>query len=274
MGKSSKIEWCDATWNPWQGCIKVSTGCKFCYMYREKRMYGQDPAMVVRSKLATFNAPLKWQEPKRIFVCSWSDFFIEQADAWRAEAWEIMRRTPQHTYLIPTKRAERHRDCVPWGLTEEFPFLPNVWLGLSVSTQEELDAACSGFFDHLVAASVRFLSIEPLLGPFPNLDDWFHSIDLGDEEHSIWSPTVDWVIVGGESGGSPERALVEKWDPPGPHGWMAKPDAIRWVRQIRDQCAAAEVPFFFKQWGGSKPTSGGRLLDGRTWDELPDGAPF
>jgi len=284
VGKNSKIEWCDATWNPWQGCRKIATGCAHCYMYREKKMYGQDPAQVIRSKPATFNAPLTWQEPKRIFVCSWSDFFIEEADPWRAEAWEIIRRTPWHTYLIPTKRAERHRDCVPWAFHRE-PMLENVWLGLSISTEKELDAACSGFFDHLVGASVRFLSLEPLLGSFPNLDDWFHSIDLGDEEHSVWSPTVDWLIVGGESGGPPERALVEPCqgyrpdaDPPGSAivcplhlyaGLHPRQEGLDWVRSIRDQCAAAEVPFFFKQWGGPRPNSGGRLLDGREWNEFP-----
>jgi protein gp37 len=272
MGKASKIEWCDATWNPWQGCRKVSTGCAHCYMYREKRMYGQDPATIVRSKPATFNAPLTWKEPKRIFVCSWSDFFIEEADPWRAEAWEIMRRTPWQTYLIPSKRTERHRDCVPWAFHRE-PMLPNVWLGLSVSIQEDLDKA-GGFRDHMVGAAVHFLSIEPLLGPFANLDDEFQEVDLGDEEHSAWIPPVDWVIVGGESGGSAERSLAEHRMCGLPkHGhWYPKEEALEWVRSIRDQCVAAEVPFFMKQWGGPRPNSGGRLLDGRTWDEFPQSA--
>src|SRR3990167_11527130 len=107
MSDKTHINWTEATWNPWHGCIKVSPGCKNCYMYREKNRYGQDPAVVVRSKPATFNAPLKWKEPARVFTCSWSDFFIKQADPWRDEAWDIIYQTPHLTYLILTKRPER-----------------------------------------------------------------------------------------------------------------------------------------------------------------------
>ena len=100
--ENTKIQWTEATWNPWHGCQKVSPGCKFCYMYRDKERYGQDATTVLRSK-TKFKEPLKWKEPKVIFTCSWSDWFIEEADQWRDEAWETIRKTPQHTYQILTK---------------------------------------------------------------------------------------------------------------------------------------------------------------------------
>ena len=107
MAKTTGIEWATATWNPWHGCTKVSPGCAHCYMYRDKTRYGQNPAAVTRSK-TTFFDPLKWKEPQaRIFTCSWSDFFIEEADAWRPEAWNIIQNTPQHSYLILTKSIAR-----------------------------------------------------------------------------------------------------------------------------------------------------------------------
>ena len=113
MAENSKIQWTDHTWNPWQGCRKVSPGCLNCYMYRDKKRYGQDPATVVRSKPPTFNKPLKWHDPAKVFVCSWSDFFIEDADEWRDDAWEIMRRTPHLTYQILTKRPRNIKDRLP-----------------------------------------------------------------------------------------------------------------------------------------------------------------
>ncbi len=103
MGKESQIEWTEATWNPWHGCKKISPGCKNCYMYREKKRYGQDPHNVTKSK-TTFKAPLGWKSSKTIFTCSWSDFFIQEADDWRDDAWDVIRKTPEHTYQILTKR--------------------------------------------------------------------------------------------------------------------------------------------------------------------------
>src|SRR5260370_42113596 len=137
VGERTGIEWADATWNPFYGCTKVSPGCKNCYMYREMERYGRDPYTVTRAKPATFTAPLRWREPRRIFTCSWSDWLHEAADAWRPEAWDIIRRTPQHTYLILTKRPERIPEVrVPWSARAfEAPW-PNVWLGVSVETQE------------------------------------------------------------------------------------------------------------------------------------------
>lgn len=175
MARISAIEWTEATWNPWHGCTKVSPGCAHCYMYREKKRYGQEPATVVRSK-TTFDAPLKWKEPQLVFTCSWSDFFIEEADPWRHEAWEIIRSTPQHAYQILTKRPQRIATSLPQG----WPF-ENVWLGVSVENPH--------FYGRIemlrkIPAFVRFLSLEPLLAPMPHLP----------------LAGISWVIVGGESG--------------------------------------------------------------------------
>lgn len=282
MGDRTEIEWTDATWNPWQGCHKVSLGCKHCYMFREKKRYGRDPNVVVRSKPHTFSLPLRLKRPQRIFTCSWSDFFIEEADSWRQEAWEIIRRTPHLSYLILTKRMDRAAWNLPWAPWED-PW-SHVWIGASVE-----DFAHKHRIDSLrqIPAAGRFLSLEPLLGDLGKLD----------------LTGISWVIVGGESGGPPERALVEKCDHyipscgywtiaahctmqeipglreaavPSEHrvcegtGWRPKLEALEWVRSLRDQCQAAGIPFFLKQWGGPTPKSGGRILDGEAWDEWPN----
>ncbi|MCO5334929.1 MAG: phage Gp37/Gp68 family protein [Pyrinomonadaceae bacterium] len=193
MSFNSAIEWTDATWNPWHGCHKVSAGCKHCYMFRDKKRFGHDPNVVVRSKDATFYAPLKWKEPRKIFTCSWSDFFIEEADEWRDEAFAIMALTPQHTYQILTKRPERMAvyfndpqvrkniySAAHYGenaiLEKGFRLiynrlevhdhtwpLPNVWLGVSVEDQRTASVRIPLLLQ--TPAAVRFLSIEPLLGP-------------------------------------------------------------------------------------------------------------
>lgn len=231
MAAKSPIEWTESTWNPWHGCLKVSPGCKHCYMYRDKARYGQDPKSVVRSK-TTFNEPLKWTQPQIIFTCSWSDFFIHDADEWRDEAWDIIRQTPQHTYQILTKRPERILKCLPNDWSEGYE---NVWLGVSIENQDYLwrkDALLQ------VPAYIRFISAEPLLGAID-----FDSLD-----------GIAWVITGGESGPK------------------ARPLSLDWVRSIRDQCKAARVSFFHKQNGGKSRLEGswgGRQLDGRTWDEIP-----
>ncbi|MFV2044088.1 MAG: DUF5131 family protein [Anaerolineales bacterium] len=231
MARKSSIEWTEATWNPWHGCIKVSPGCKHCYMYRGKTRYGQNPSSVQRSK-TTFEDPVKWKEPKLIFACSWSDWFIEEADAWRDEAWEIVRSTPRHSYQILTKRPERIAQNLPsdWGDGWQ-----NVWLGVSIETQPYVVRR-----DLLlqVPAKVRFLSVEPLLGP----------IDLGSLSG------IDWVITGGESGPSP------------------RPMNRQWAISVRDQCLRAGVAYFHKQNGGRAKINGawgGRTLDGKTWNTLP-----
>ena len=186
MSDHTGIEWTDKTWNPWHGCTKVSPGCAHCYMYREKRQYGQDPEAVVRSK-TKFKDPLRWKEPARVFTCSWSDFFHEAADEWRGEAWDIIRQTPHLTYQILTKRPERIAAHLPVG------GLPlNVWLGVSVENQRWVSR-----IDYLrdTAAAVRFVSAEPLLGPL-SLDGYLDCLN--------------WVIVGGESGAE-ARPMDEAW---------------------------------------------------------------
>lgn len=276
MGNKSAIEWTDATWNPWHGCHKISPGCKFCYMFREKKQYGQDPNLVVRSK-TKFGDPLKWKEPRLIFTCSWSDWFIEEADAWRDEAWDIIRRTPQHTYQILTKRIERAAGRIP------LPPLPNVWLGVSVEDRRRADERIPLLLQ--TPAAVRFLSVEPLLEPVDLLNlqgglsaltGWRQTADACSIPKELRG--IDWVIVGGESGSG------------------ARPMHPGWARSIRDQCAAVGVPFFFKQNGefvsvsevagpgahhhfpdgstvrrvGTK--AAGRQLDGREWNEMPGAA--
>lgn len=231
MAEQSLIEWTDATWNPWHGCIKVSPGCKNCYMYRGKERWGRDPRAVVRSR-TTFADPLRWSEPRLIFACSWSDWFIKDADPWRAEAWDIIRKTPHHTYQILTKRPERIAQSLPsdWGRG-----WPNVWLGVSIENQDytfRKDILCQ------IPSNIRFISAEPLLGP----------IDLGPLDG------MHWVITGGESGPN------------------ARPMHADWARSIRTQCEAANIPYFHKQNGGTSLVSGawgGRMLDGKTWDGIP-----
>lgn len=234
MSDTTGIEWTEATWNPWYGCDKVSPGCAHCYMFREQRQYGRDPEVVTRSK-TKFSEPLRWKEPRTIFTCSWSDWFHEAADAWRDEAWDVIRRTPQHTYQILTKRPERIHDHLPLDWKRGYQ---NVWLGVSVENQRWAERIP---ILQDVPARVRFVSIEPLLGP----------VNFG--EHDWMLDGIGWVIVGGESG-------------PG-----ARPMDLKWARDIRDDCAAQGVPFFLKQLGGWPDKHGGEkaLLDGVRHVEMP-----
>lgn len=236
MGKTTNIEWTDRTWNPWHGCTKVSPGCAWCYMWRDKARYGQDPQLVKRSAPSTFRSPLRWKEPALVFTCSWSDFFHETADAWRADAWEIIRRTPHLTYQVLTKRPERIAAHLPpdWGAG-----WPNVWLGTSVE-----NARWTHRIQQLaeVPARVRFLSCEPLLGPV--------SIAHG------LAPFIHWVIAGGESG---PKARTMK---------------LEWAQALRDQCRYEGIPFFLKQLGGYPNARAHEhaLLDGRRHVAMPAGA--
>jgi len=252
MAKNSKIEWTQHTWNPWQGCHKVSPGCKHCYMFREKIRYGQEPNVVIRSKDATFNAPLKWRDPAFVFTCSWSDFFIEEADAWRDAAWQIIRQTPHLTYQILTKRPERIFQCLPndW----DFSGYHNVWLIVSIESQDET-SRIDILQSPMIHARVKGISAEPLLGSL-DLTPYFQLCNVGDEERDVWIEPIDWVITGGESG----------------IGQNYRPANLDWFRQIRDDCLAYDIPFFHKQHGGNKKINGvwgGRELDGRTWNEMP-----
>jgi len=233
MAEKTAIEWTDSTWNPWVGCLKVSPGCKQCYMYRDQERYGNDPKIVRRTGTSTFNSPLKWAKHRKVFTCSWSDFFIESADEWRGDAWNIIRRTPHLTYQILTKRPENIYDRLPddWGIG-----WPNVWLGVSVENSDYLWRAhdLSG-----VMAAVRFVSYEPALGPV---------------DFSPYFPAIQWVISGGESGYHPRPAKQE------------------WFEAVRDQCANAGVSYFHKQNGGSKRiagTWGGKELDGKIYHAFP-----
>lgn len=217
MAQESKIEWCSATWNPWHGCIKVSEGCKYCYMYRDKERYGLDPTIVKRSK-STFKDPLKWNEPRLVFTCSWSDFFIEEADEWRAEAWEIIKQTPHLTYQILTKRPERILQCLPEDWKEGYK---NVWLGISAENQDTFDKRMLIFQG--VRARKKFVSFEPLLGP----------IKVGALMHANY---IDWAIIGGESGNDTGRY---KYRPCEPH----------WISHLIRTCQMFEIPVFVKQMG-------------------------
>lgn len=178
MGKITSILWTNKSWNPFQGCHKISPGCKNRYMFSDKIRYGQQPNVVVRSKPPTFNAPLKWKEPAMVCTCSWSDWFVEEADPWRDEARDIIPRTPHLTYQILTKRIDRAASWIP-GIPD-----PNVWLGVSVEDRKyglpRIDILRE------LPAAVRFLSIEPQLE------------DLG----TINLDGIHWVICGGESGNS------------------------------------------------------------------------
>lgn len=232
MGEHTAIGWTEATWNPWHGCTKVSPGCAHCYMFRDKIRYGQNPEIVVRSK-TTFKNPLKWKEPTVIFTCSWSDWFHEAADDWREEAWDVIRRTPQHTYQVLTKRPERIAEHLPrdWGNG-----YANVWLGVSIENQRWVERVWP-----LIAtpAVVRFISAEPLLGPVV-----FENDALAD---------IGWLIAGGESGAE------------------CRPMREEWARSLRDQCAEYDTAFFLKQLGGHPDARahGKALLDGQTYTAMP-----
>jgi len=233
VGATTGIQWTDATWNPWMGCRKVSPACAHCYMFSEQRRYGHDPDVVRRSK-TTFDAPLRWPvEQKRVFTCSWSDWFIEDADEWRPEAWEVIRHTPHLTYQILTKRPELIADRLPgdWGRG-----WPNVWLGVSVENRRFVWRA-----EWLAAipAVVHFLSCEPLLGP----------LDLSSSVLDSSGPHMEWVIAGGESGA------------------RARATDLAWLRSLRDQCQGVHVPYFVKQIGVVAAGGRGKGGDMEAWPE-------
>jgi len=246
MASGTAIEWTDATWNPTTGCRKVSPGCDHCYAAtlakRLKAMgnprYQKDGPdglgfglTLHRDKI---EEPLGWAAPRRVFVNSMSDLFHPAvSEAFLRDVYSVMARCPQHQFQVLTKRPARMAQFVPRVLDRLRLQVPqNVWLGTSIESNEYLDRA---MWLRKTPAKVRFLSLEPLLGPLPDLD----------------LAEIDWVIVGGESG--PRH----------------RPMDPRWVREIRDRCREAGVRFFFKQWGGRTPKAGGRILDRRTWDEMP-----
>ena len=234
MSTNSSIEWTDVTWNPVTGCSKISPGCQHCYaerMARRLQAMGLEKyrnGFKVAVHESVLKEPLAWRTPRFVFVNSMSDLFHESvSDEFIKSVFGIMNRATQHTFQVLTKRPDRVR-----SFNRRLVWTPNIWLGVSIESREwtaRLDPLRKS------PARVKFLSLEPLLGPLPGLD----------------LSGMDWVIVGGESG-------------PG-----ARPMKANWVREIRDNCQANGVAFFFKQWGGVFKKRAGRLLDGRTWDDLP-----
>ncbi len=234
MGQKSTIEWTEATWNPVTGCTKISIGCQHCYAERlALRLRAAGLRNYRRGFQVTMHAhalrlPLKWKKPQMVFVNSMSDLFHEDVPIeFIQKVFDVMHEARWHCYQVLTKRSERLLELDP-----VLSWAPNIWMGVTVESADYCFR-----IDHLrrTRAAVKFLSLEPLLGPMPDLD-------LGG---------IDWVVVGGESG-------------PG-----ARPMKREWALQLRDRCRKAGVAFFFKQWGGVDKKKAGRLLDGRTWNEMP-----
>ncbi|HEX5055609.1 MAG TPA: phage Gp37/Gp68 family protein [Gammaproteobacteria bacterium] len=234
MSDNSSIEWTEATWNPVTGCTKISPGCKNCYAERmSKRLKAMGkPQYRNGFKLTlqpdSISIPLQWKRPRVVFVNSMSDLFQKDVPLeFIKRVFDVMNKCPQHTFQILTKRPE-----IAAAFASQLNWSKNIWMGTSVENAEytyrikEL---------RKIPSKIRFLSVEPLLGPIPRLP----------------LSGIDWVIVGGESG--PKARQI---DP-------------KWVEQIRDRCIEKGVLFFFKQWGGVNKKATGRILDGRTWDEMP-----
>ena len=234
MAQLSKIEWTDATWNPVTGCTKISAGCAHCYaerMARRLKAMGQERyqnAFNVTMHDSLLDQPLRWKKSKFIFVNSMSDFLHEDIPlSFIKKIFAVMCQAHWHIFQVLTKRAERLEE-----VAQALPWPRNVWLGVTVEKEEYIYR-----IEHLARspAAVKFISLEPLLGPIRRLP-----LD-----------GTDWVIVGGESG--PRARAMEP----------------SWVRTLRDQCVERRVPFFFKQWGGFRKAETGRMIDGRFWDEMP-----
>lgn len=317
MSGGSKIEWTETTWNVISGCTRVSAGCDHCYIERTPpfRMAGRrfdKPGTGGTTGLILHNdrlvQPFGWRKPRRVFVNSLADVFHEDVPtSFIAEIFAVMAVTPQHTYQLLTKRHSRMRSLLQGGVLRETVWkyahamvidgigaqdyeapwpLPNVWVGVSVESQQWADIRIPALLE--TPAAVRWLSCEPLLGPVDLLPYLSHQCDCPGPGHnrlSEYGPRPDWVVVGGESGAG------------------ARPMHPDWARSLRDQCTEAGVSYFFKQWGewvapsqmladtfmswdiangtdacdrdqpwrmGKKRA--GRELDGRTWDEYPAGA--
>lgn len=239
MSDNSSIEWTDATWNPVRGCTKISPGCKHCYAATFAERFRGVPGhpyeqgfdlRIVPEKLAE---PMKWSAPRTIFVNSMSDLFQEDVpDAYIEQVVRVMRMANWHTYQVLTKRADRMRDMLNGALAFAAGD-KHIWWGVSVEDKKYGLPRIDSLRETAVA--MRFLSIEPLLE------------DLG----RIDLTGIDWAIVGGES------------------GYGARPMEESWVDSIHNQCEAAAVPFFFKQWGGMRKSARGRLLHGKTFDAMP-----
>ncbi len=234
MSTKSKIEWTESTWNPVTGCSKISQGCLNCYAERmaNRLMHMGQPnycnGFKVTEHPKTLKIPLRWKKPQMVFVNSMSDLFHDEiSEDFVLKIFEVMNKAEWHSYQILTKRADHLME-----LSKRLPWRKNIWLGVTVENakyKNRIDAL------RKTGAHIKFLSLEPLLGPVGKLN--LHGLD--------------WVIAGGESG---------------PRARHIKPE---WVREIRDQCIEQNVPFFFKQWGGTNKKKAGRELDGKTWDQMP-----
>lgn len=234
MATQSRIEWTESTWNPLTGCTKISPGCKHCYAERmAKRLQAMgQPNYLNGFKLTmhehVLEKPLEWKTPQVIFVNSMSDLFHKDVSLdFIQRVFDTMKRANWHQFQVLTKRSDRLAE-----LSSYLEWTENVWMGVSVESEKYISR-----IDDLrkTGAKIKFLSVEPLIGPLPKID----------------LKGINWVIVGGESG-------------PG-----ARPLEREWVVDVRDQCLKAKVPFFFKQWGGVQKKKTGRELDGRTWDQMP-----
>ena len=234
MAQNSRIEWTESTWNPVTGCSEISPGCENCYAHRmalRLKAMGQPNyrnGFSVTTHPHVLRVPLGWKQSRTIFVNSMSDLFHKKVpSAFISEVFDIMSHATQHQFQLLTKRSQRLLE-----LSSNLSWPPNVCMGVSVEDDDYVWR-----IDHLrqIAAATKFLSLEPLLGPIPNLD----------------LKGIDWVIVGGESGPRSRPMLHE------------------WVTDIRDQCLTAGVPFFFKQWGGVNKKKTGRILDGKIWNQMP-----
>ena len=234
MAQNSKIEWTESTWNPCTGCSKISAGCKNCYAERMALRLQAAGSPNYRNGFRitlhehVLEVPLRWRQPRTIFVNSMSDLFHEKVPFdFIHEVFNVISRASHHRFQVLTKRSERLGQLSP-----KLHWPANLWMGVTVENADYISR-----IDDLrkTAASVKFMSLEPLLGSIPQLN----------------LKGIDWVIVGGESG-------------PG-----ARPMNREWAVDIRDQCIAAEVPFFFKQWGGVNKKLAGRKLQGRTYSQMP-----
>ncbi|MGD1035912.1 MAG: phage Gp37/Gp68 family protein [Roseiarcus sp.] len=239
MANTTSIEWTDATWNPVTGCTKISAGCDNCYAERfSERFRGVsghpfENGFDLTLRPERLEQPLRWREPRMIFVNSMSDLFQKEVPKeFIARVCDTMERANWHTFQVLTKRSSLMRDFLQKRYAgSRGP--SHIWFGVSVE-----DGSRKSRIEHLrqSPAGIRFLSIEPLIGPVGTLE----------------LEGIDWVIVGGESGP------------------RARPMQREWVRSVRDQCERQNVAFFFKQWGGLRPKSGGRELDGREWSQFPE----
>lgn len=231
----SSIEWTEMTWNPTTGCTKISAGCKFCYaelMSKRLKAMGVDKykdGFRVRVHPESLSIPYTWKSAKVVFVNSMSDLFHDDIPLdFIKQVFQVMNENPQHVFQVLTKRAGRLLE-----LHKELKWTHNIWMGVSVEDDRVIDRIN---LLRKTKAKVKFLSLEPLIGPLSKLN----------------LKKIDWVIVGGESGHRPRPM---------------NPD---WVLDIQDQCEKADVAFFFKQWGGRNKKAAGRILNGRTYDEMPD----